>query len=119
MSTLLATPTAMEDNAPDSMRMAEDAVVHTARAFAEGFEPIIKPPSELPLGDLVRAPAEVVHHMASTDDQRSEPDETICQVCGTHQAAAMVDFAGRPTPMCFACVASWRAHGWSAVRTCG
>jgi hypothetical protein len=99
--------------------MVEEAGVVTARTFAEGFEPITKPLSELPVGALVRAPAEVVDHMASTDDQRSDPDETICQMCDTHLAAATVDFAGRPTPMCFACVAAWRAHGWSAVRACG
>jgi hypothetical protein len=62
MSTLLATATAVEDNVLDTMKMAEDAVVHTARSFAEGFEPITKLLPEVPLGGLVPAPAEMVDH---------------------------------------------------------
>jgi hypothetical protein len=62
MPTLLATATALEDNVLDTMKMAEDAVIHTARTFAEGFEPIVKLLPALPLGGLLPAPAEVVDH---------------------------------------------------------
>jgi hypothetical protein len=62
MSTLLATATAVEDNVLDTMKMAEDAAVHTARTFVEGFEPIIKWLPELPAGGLVPAPADIVDH---------------------------------------------------------
>jgi hypothetical protein len=62
MSTLLTTATAVEDNVLDTMQMAEDVVVRTARIFAEGFEPITSLGPELPLGGFVPAPAEVVDH---------------------------------------------------------
>jgi hypothetical protein len=62
MSTWLATATAVEDSVLDTMKMAEDVVIHTAHSFAEGFEPITKLLPELPLGGLVPAPAEVVDH---------------------------------------------------------
>ena len=62
MSTLLTTVTAVEDNVLDTMQMAEDAVVRTARIFAEGFEPITKLAPEFPLGGFLPAPAEVADH---------------------------------------------------------
>lgn len=62
MSTLLATATAVEDNVLDTMKMAEDAVVRTARTLAEGFEPITERLPEFAVGGLMPRPAEVVDH---------------------------------------------------------
>jgi hypothetical protein len=62
MSTLLATAMAVEDNVLDTMKMAEDAVVRTARTLAEGFEPITEFLPEFPMGGLMPTPAEVVDH---------------------------------------------------------
>ena len=59
---LLTTATAMEDNVLDTMKMAEDAVVHTAHTFAEGFKPLRKYLPEPPVSELVPAPAEIVEH---------------------------------------------------------
>jgi hypothetical protein len=62
MSTLLATVTAVEDNVLDTMKLAEDAVVRTARTWAEGFEPITERLPEFPTGSLMPTPAEVIDH---------------------------------------------------------
>jgi hypothetical protein len=53
METLLVTATAVEDNVLDTMKLAEDAVVRTARTFAEGLEPITKRMPEVPLSGLL------------------------------------------------------------------
>ena len=56
---LLTSVTAVEDSVFDVVKMAEDAVLHTARTLREGFEPITKRLPERPTGGLVPAPGEI------------------------------------------------------------
>jgi hypothetical protein len=59
---LLTTATAVEDSCFDVVIKVEDAVLHAARTFAEGFEPMAKRLPERPTDSLLPAPAEIVTH---------------------------------------------------------
>ncbi len=61
MSTLV-TATAFEDDLLDALQTLEDAVLRTVRSVVEGVEPITKLMPELPFGDQVPAPSDLVDH---------------------------------------------------------
>ena len=60
--TVLDTASAMETNVLDTMKMAEDAVLHLTRTMVHGLEPVTKRMPERPVNSLWPAPDEVVDH---------------------------------------------------------
>ncbi|SRR5579871_7057743 len=59
----LATATAFEDDVLDAMKTVEDATLRSLRAVLDGLEPLLKLLPEMPYGELVPAPAELVKHV--------------------------------------------------------
>ena len=65
----LATATAIEGDVLDVMTSIEDAVLRTVQHVVEGVEPITKLTPELPFGDQVPMPADVVKHVFAFVDK--------------------------------------------------